>query len=361
MNSVEQSQNKSTGKKVFVGLSGGVDSSVAALLLRDAGYDVIGVFIKTWQPDYIECTWREDRLDAMRIAAQLGIHFITLDLESEYKKSVIDYMLGEYKNNRTPNPDIMCNRDIKFGAFYDYAISAGADYIATGHYAQVKTIDNSSELFTAVDDNKDQSYFLYNIKKEHLDHVLFPLANLTKDKVREIAQKNNLYTKNKKDSQGICMLGNISIKDFLKQELSPTGGDIKNIDGEVIGKHDGVILYTLGERHGFEIIKHDVSDAPYYIIEKDFENNVLVVSHEYPSVNKTETTLESFNVLTSDMSDFQNDIYARARYRAPLVPVNFDLETYTVKTVSGDILYTPGQSVVLYNSAGKVLGGGVVS
>ena len=347
-------------KKVFVGLSGGVDSSVAALLLKNDGYDVTGVFIKTWQPDYIECTWREDRLDAMRIAAQLGIAFETLDLETEYKTSVIDYMLSEYKNNRTPNPDIMCNRNIKFGAFYNYAMSKGANYIATGHYANVK----NRQLYSATDNNKDQSYFLSNIKKEVLEKILFPLADLEKEKVRKIAQENNLCTQNKKDSQGICMLGNISIKDFLKQELSVIGGDVVNKNREITGKHDGVILYTLGERHGFEITKHDTTEKPYYIVEKDFEKNVLIVSHEYPHVNKTETQLENFNILTSDITDFtdiKKDVYARARYRADLAKVIYDIETNTVKTISGDILYTPGQSVVFYNIDGKVLGGGIVS
>ncbi len=355
-------------KKVFVGLSGGVDSSVAALLLKNAGYEVTGVFIKTWQPDYIECTWKQDRLDAMRIASQINIPFITLDLEIEYKKSVIDYMLGEYKNNRTPNPDIMCNRNIKFGAFYKYALEHGADCIATGHYAKLKTdTTGNAEMFTSTDENKDQSYFLYNIKKDYLDYVLFPLADIKKEDVRKIAKENNLYTQDKKDSQGICMLGNISIKDFLKAELSPVPGNVVNIDGEVIGKHDGVILYTLGERHGFEITKHNTLDKPYYITEKDFESNVLIVSHDYPSVNKTQTVLENFNTLTSDIADFDSDkntgklLYARARYRAPLVPVTFDIKTSVVKTIGGDILYTPGQSVVLYNSDGKVLGGGIVS
>ena len=258
------SKEKKKAKKIFVGMSGGVDSSLTALLLKNAGHNITGVFIKTWQPDYIECTWKEDRLDAMRVCAQLDIPFITLDLESEYKKFVIDYFLSEYKNNRTPNPDIMCNKYIKFGAFLDYAMSDGADYIATGHYAKIvknskieKDSTESYELFAAEDKNKDQSYFLYQIQKENLSKILFPLADLEKSHIRKIAEENNLWVADKKDSQGICMLGgDVSVKDFLIRELNPEKGDVcirknerdKNLSLEKIGTHNGVILYTIGER-----------------------------------------------------------------------------------------------------------------
>ncbi len=195
--------------KVYVGLSGGVDSAVSAMLLSRGGYDVTGVFIKTWQPDYVECTWRSDRHDAMRVAAQLGIKFLTLDLEKSYKEDVIDYMLSEFKNGVTPNPDIMCNRYIKFGGFWDFAKSKGADYIATGHYAKIlKTKDSmsnltKSEMFVASDSSKDQSYFLYRLNSQEMQHIIFPLGDKLKSEVRRLALVNNLWVSNKKDSQGI--------------------------------------------------------------------------------------------------------------------------------------------------------------
>ena len=294
---------QSLSKKVFVGLSGGVDSSVTALLLQKAGYDVSGVFIKTWQPDYIECTWKQDRLDAMRVAAQLGIKFVTLDLEAEYKKFVIDYFLSEYKNNRTPNPDIMCNKHIKFGAFLDYALASGADFVATGHYAKIV---GGTELFAAKDQNKDQTYFLYQIKKDKLNRILFPLADLEKSVIRKIAKKNNLWVADKKDSQGICMLGgDVSVKDFLIRELSPKKGDvcIKDIKGNniKIGRHDGAILYTIGERHGFVVNKKQNTNqdtTPYFVIEKDLKNNVLIVSQDIPKQNtQNKIKLEEVNIL----------------------------------------------------------------
>ena len=205
------------GKTVFVGLSGGVDSSVTALLLQKAGAKVQGVFIQGWYPENMPCTWKEDRMDAMRVAAQLQIPFHTLDASREYKKSVIDYLLREYKAGRTPNPDIMCNRDVKFGAFYTFARMHGADFIATGHYARVE----DDALLKGVDGDKDQSYFLWAIAKSTLASILFPLGGYTKKEVRDVALKHSLPTAQKKDSQGICFLGNISIEDFLQAEFQP--------------------------------------------------------------------------------------------------------------------------------------------
>ena len=391
---------KLESKKVFVGMSGGVDSSVSALLLKNAKgeggnflYDVTGVFIKTWQPDYIECTWKEDRLDAMRVAAQLGIPFVTLDLEQEYKKFVIDYFLEEYKNNKTPNPDIMCNKYIKFGAFLDYAMSHGANFIVTGHYAKIE----SYELFVAKDKNKDQSYFLYQIKKENLNKILFPLADMEKSEIRKIAEENNLWVADKKDSQGICMLGgDVSVKDFLIRELDPEKGQIRNRSEEIIGEHNGVILYTIGERHDFLINKKsedkNENNLPYFVIEKDLENNILIVSQNKLLNNnnnnnnnpenlekitsKNKIFLEEVNILIDTESEKELEIFdyavlARSKYRGELFSIKFNIRENSFEILNieknkdnldQDIntICVSGQSLVMYDEGGKVLGGGVI-
>jgi tRNA-specific 2-thiouridylase len=341
-------------RKIFVAISGGVDSAVSAFLLNQAQYDITGVFIKTWQPDYIECTWKQDRLDAMRICAQLDIPFVTLDLESYYKKHVIDYLLDEYKNNRVPNPDIFCNKYIKFGAFYDYAISQGADYIATGHYAQFDDL----QLSVAADENKDQTYFLYQVKKEVLEKTLFPIGHLKKDEVREIAKKNDLYVADKKDSQGICMLGDISIKDFLKHELDLQVGSVVDGQGNVIGTHDGVQLYTIGERHGFDISKKTTNDTPYFVTEKKLKTNELVVSHtKLESEMKTNIDLMETNWLL----DITNEsVLARFRYRGRLHQVKLSQNENKFEILENCDDIVSGQSAVFYTADHIVIGGGII-
>ncbi len=214
-----------TKKKVFVGLSGGVDSSVSAALLQSQGYDVFGVFIKVWQPDFYECTWKEDRLDAMRVCAKLNIPFYTLDLEKEYKKEVVDYMIEEYKNGRTPNPDVMCNKYIKFGGFFDWAMSQGADFVATGHYAR---LNKEHELVAGRDSNKDQSYFLWTLTKEQLSKTLFPVGDIEKTEVRKLAKKFGLPTAEKKDSQGLCFIGKVDMAEFLHHFIETKPGPVLN-------------------------------------------------------------------------------------------------------------------------------------
>lgn len=339
------------GKKVFVGMSGGVDSSVSALILKEQGYDVIGVFIKVWQPDFVECTWKEDRLDAMRICAQLNIPFITLDLEKEYKEGVIDYMFAEYKKGRTPNPDVMCNREVKFGAFLKWVI-VNNGIVATGHYAQ--NINN--QLVKGVDKNKDQSYFLWTLTQEQLKHIIFPIGDMEKKEVRKKADEAKLFTSEKKDSQGLCFIGTIDVKEFLKTQIEEKKGEVMNEKGEVIGHHDGITFYTIGERHGFEITKKSDHDAPYYVIKKNVEKNILIVSQTPPlQPLAKEISLEKINWL--EKID-ENKIYeARARYRAPLAKVKIKKDKVFV--MEGKLVATEGQSLVVYD--GDVcIGGGII-
>lgn len=244
-------------KTVFVGLSGGVDSAVSAALLKEQGAHVTGVFIKGWYPPGMPCSWAEERRDAMRVAAHLHIPFRTLDASTEYKKSVIDYLLSEYRTGRTPNPDVMCNREVKFGAFYRYAIQEGADYIATGHY-------RSGE--------KDQSYFLWAVPKEILARTIFPVGMMEKTAVRKLAQKYGLPVSNKKDSQGICFLGSVSVDEFLRIEFGVHTGRVLDTSGKEVGTHDGVLLYTLGERVS-------LSGGPWYVLAKDIFKNELIAGN----------------------------------------------------------------------------------
>jgi len=245
-------------KKVFVGLSGGVDSSVSAYLLKKQGHDVTGVFVKVWYPDFISCDWRREMQDAMRVCAKLKIPFLLCDLEKEYREGVIDYMINEYKNGRTPNPDVMCNKEIKFKAFLNFALTNNADFIATGHYAQNNLVSSESQkngskygLFVAKDKEKDQTYFLWNLNQEILSKTLFPIGHLEKTKVRQIAKSAGLFTAAKKDSQGLCFIGHVNMKDFLRHYLETKPGDVLDQKGRIIGRHNGALLYTIGERHDF--------------------------------------------------------------------------------------------------------------
>lgn len=340
-------------KRVFVGMSGGVDSSVSALLLKQQGYDVTGVFIKVWQPDFIECTWKEDRLDAMRVAAVLDIPFITLDLEKEYKEGVIDYMIDEYRKGRTPNPDVMCNQEVKFGAFFNWAKSHGADYVATGHYAE----HSGESLVKSKDENKDQTYFLWTLRKELFQSILFPVGGMEKSKVRELAKEANLPVSSKKDSQGLCFVGTIDIKTLLKNYIDEKEGDVLNEKGEVIGHHTGVMFYTIGERHGFIITKKTTEDTPYFIIAKDIEKNTLTVSNTPPHEVVSEIlSLEKVN--WTQILEIGKVYDARARYRAPLVKVEVISET-EMKVIGGELTKVSGQSLVLYDKE-VCVGGGII-
>lgn len=344
-------------------MSGGVDSSVSAAVLKKQGYDVTGVFIKVWSPDWLPCQWKDERRDAMRVAAALDIPFLTFDFESEYKKEVVDYMLEEYKKGRTPNPDVMCNKEIKFGAFLKKAREMGADYIATGHYAQITK--DPENLLEGADKNKDQSYFLWTLKHEDLKHVLFPVGMYQKSEVRALAQKFHLPTSEKKDSQGICFIGKVDMKEFLEHYITSVPGNVLNDHNEIIGTHDGAVFYTIGQRHGFTITKKTPDNLPYYIINKNIEKNTLTVSEKEEKdtlKNVHEVELSSCNILSSEKLHLNKKYGARIRYRQ-------EQQTCTINYISDTEIkvcfeksqegVSPGQSVVIYD--GEIcMGGGII-
>ena len=360
-------RSKKPSKKVFLGMSGGVDSSVSAVLLKEQGYDVTGVFIKVWQPDFMTCTWKEDRRDAMRVCAKLGIPFKTIHAEKEYKKEVVDYMITEYKEGRTPNPDVMCNNSVKFGVFYKKAIELGADYIATGHYAKRLEDQNGNvSLGIPLDNTKDQTYFLWNIPRETLVKTLFPLGDITKKEVRKIALQFELSNARKKDSQGLCFIGKVSMKDFLSHYLQLKKGDVVNKEGDVIGYHDGALLYTVGQRHGFYITQKTPHDDRFYVIDKNIDTNTIVVSEkESPDIeNATKKTIILSDVNLLVPNDFSTkDIKTRIRYRQPLHEIkNIKIEGRDAY-VSFDTLppmVSLGQSCVFYDNL-RCIGGGIIS
>ncbi len=351
-------------KKVYVGMSGGVDSSTSVALLKEGGFDVIGVFIDVWQPEFLECTSGDDRRDAMRACAHLGIDLIRLDCREEYERKVVNYMLEEYKAGRTPNPDIYCNKYIKFGVFYDKAMADGADMIATGHYARVKALPSGkTELLRGVDKEKDQSYFLWGLKREQLEKIMFPIGEYEKSKVREIARSFSLPNAEKKDSQGICFLGKVDIKEFLSKYISKEKGDVLNEKGEVIGEHNGVWFLTEGQRHGFKINKKTPSDKPMYVTKKNIEKNEIIVSES----NKTSfpiksVKIEKLNLLTKS-DELKGDIECQVRYRqTPLKCEVGDLKgnsaVISFKETQSKI--ASGQSLVIYKDD-TCLGGGIIS
>lgn len=358
--SINKNISNTSGKKVFVGLSGGVDSAVSAALLRHAGYDVTGVFIKVWSPASAPCAWREERRDAMRVAARLKIPFLFLDLGAEYKKGVADYMIREYKTGRTPNPDVMCNREIKFGAFWREAEKRGAAYIATGHYARLEEVGSRQYVVReGKDKNKDQSYFLWTLTQEDLSHTLFPIGALEKREVRELAKKHNLQVAEKKDSQGICFIGDVSMEEFLSEFIESEPGEVVNAAGVTIGRHKGAPFYTIGERHGFQVTKNTPDDKPFYVIAKDLEANTITVSNDIKEIlqfSPRRATLTGINWITRP----QRSVSARIRYRGDKIPV---------RVLDGDIPLVEfpepirglslGQSLVFYDDD-ICLGGGII-
>lgn len=351
-------------ERIFVGLSGGVDSSVAALRLKQAGHDVVGVFIKVWQPDFLVCDWEKERLDAMRVAAHLDIPFLTFDAEEAYKRDVADYMIEEYKAGRTPNPDVMCNQHVKFGAFLNFARAQGADKVATGHYARVEEKDGKQYLLRGTDTNKDQSYFLWTLTQEQLAHIYFPVGDTTKTNIRKEAANAGIPTFAKSDSQGICFLGQVDIKEFLSHFAPQEQGMVLAETGERIGTHDGAIFYTLGQRHGFSITTTDTTNAPYYVVRKDLTQNTITVStapRTFSAAHEASLTLTATNEIGNG---FTTEMEAQFRYRQTpfTVTVTEPKDGRAILTVPDTTIEFPshGQSCVLYRGE-QCLGGGIIS
>lgn len=307
-------------QKVFLGMSGGVDSSVSALLLQDQGYDVTGVYMKNWSEDLpgMHCPWAEDLADAKRVATKLDLDFEVWDFEADYKAKVVDYMLSEFQKGRTPNPDVVCNELVKFKLFYDRAMERGADYIATGHYARVE----QNSLLRALDENKDQTYFLYRMSDEATAHTLFPIGHLTKPEVKKIAASRGLDVATKKESMGICFVGEVGIKDFLSNYLKTTPGEIREIEtDQVLGYHDGAIFYTIGQRHGLYL----GGGLPYYVVKKDLARNFVYVSR---NLNHPELWADQLAIADLHLRDGRTsadlakipDLTVRLRHRGELLP-----------------------------------------
>jgi tRNA-specific 2-thiouridylase len=401
--------------KVYVGMSGGVDSSLAASLLVEQDYDVTGVYMKNWTADLpgVKCPWADDLADAKRVAVQLGIDFKVFDFENEYKHKVVDYMIDEYKNGRTPNPDIMCNQEVKFKLFLDTALAEGADIIATGHYARVAhflgnsldelsdfseeqlsrsatissdTLEPKSELAPglnpdlerssvmrdggrkgdqkwsilkmAIDANKDQTYFLYRVTGEALGRTLFPIGEFTKPQVRKMAEERGLSTAAKKDSQGICFVGQVGIRDFLSQYIDQKPGEIINkTTGKVLGHHDGAIFYTLGQRHGLEL----GGGLPYYVVGKDMDKNEVYVTTDLNDGTLWKDTVKISDVHWINQAPNEGKYKIRVRHRAPLInaSLNYHGNDVILKLESPQRAIAPGQSVVIYDDD-VCIGGGII-
>ena len=350
-------------KKVYVGLSGGVDSSVAAALLKEQGYSVVGVYMKNWTQSLpgFACPWKEDYQDAKRVAVQLNIPFKVFDFQKKYRQKVVNYMVGEYKAGRTPNPDIMCNQEIKFKLFLDTALEDNADLIATGHYARInKTDDRQFYLQTAKDKNKDQTYFLYRMSEEALSKTLFPLGGYTKPQVRALAKKFGLVTAAKKESMGICFVGKVGIKEFLSSYVKAKPGNIIDQNGSLVGRHDGAIFYTIGQRQGLGI---GGQGLPYYVAGKNMAKNEVYVTTNLDDNrlwNNSAVLADQhwINVLPQKTKTYQ----IRTRHRAPLTEGTLQVAEGTLQVAFTDKIraLTPGQSAVVYDGP-LVLGGGIIS
>lgn len=348
-------------KMVFVGLSGGVDSSVAAALLVEQGYEVVGVYMKNWTQDVggHVCPWEEDFQDAKRVAVQLGIDFKVYDFQKEYKEKVVDYMINQFQAGLTPNPDIVCNRDIKFKLFLDTALEDGADYIATGHYARVRH-SKKPQLAMAKDQNKDQTYFLYRVTEEALSKTLFPNGELTKSEVRVTARQKKLITADRKESMGICFVGEVGIKEFLQQHVKSRSGRIIDQNKKVIGEHDGAIFYTIGQRHGLQV----GGGLPFYVVGKDMAKNEVYVTTDLQDKRLWSRELKFTNAhWINDSPAEKAKIAVRMRHRAPLIPVKILNKSsklgWTAELEEEVRALTPGQSAVFYS--GEIcLGGGIV-
>jgi tRNA-specific 2-thiouridylase len=341
--------------KVFVGLSGGVDSAVSAALLKEQGYDVTGVFIKIWTPEFLECTWREDRLDAKRVAAHLEIPFLEIDLSQEYLDAVVKDMVENYKKGFTPNPDVLCNRVIKFGAFSKWAFENGAAYVATGHYARIEKQGEFLKLLKGADPAKDQSYFLYSLTSHDLARVVFPVGGFSKKEIRAKAEAYGLPNAARPDSQGLCFVGDVPMQEFLGRFISLTPGKLLGEGGTILGTHDGAALFTIGQRHGFRLAS-SAPAGPYYVVAVDAAANTVTVSKTKQDTMHRNAALTDVHWINESVSV----VDAVARYHgAPVrAEISGSLDAYRVEFVE-PLQLTRGQSLVFYKGD-ECLGGGII-
>jgi len=360
--------HKQTDKPVIVGLSGGVDSSVSALLLKQQGYDVRGVFMKNWEGDDTEehCSAEDDLADARAICAQLQIPLQGVNFSDQYWDRVFSYFLQEYAAGRTPNPDILCNKEIKFRAFLDYAVAQGSDYIATGHYVQCEERDGRYYLLRGADADKDQSYFLYTLQQAQLARAIFPVGGISKTQVRDIARQHKLVTHNKKDSTGICFIGERDFKAFLQRYLPAQPGRIQTPEGQDIGRHDGLMYYTRGQRQGLQIGGlAGFSGDPWYVADKDMQHNILVVvqGHDHPLLYGDWLEAEQLDWVQGTAPELPLHCTAKTRYRqhdTACTVEQLDVDRIKVTFAAPQWAVTPGQSVVFYD--GDIcLGGGIIT
>ncbi len=350
--------------RVVVGISGGVDSSVAAYLLKKQGHEVIGLFMINWE-EGDECTAEDDYEDVKRVCTKIGIPYFSVNYAKEYYERVFQYFLNEFKAGRTPNPDVLCNREIKFGPFLDKARALGADMIATGHYAKTYQKDGKTYLAKAKDLSKDQSYFLNQLSQKQLSSVIFPLQDLEKKEVREIAKELGLSTAEKKDSTGICFIGERNFRKFLKQYLPAQPGDICTLDGEVVGRHEGLMYYTIGQRRGLNIGgKHGGNGERWFVLKKDLQKNILYVSQgECEELFSVGLLADTFNWIPEKPKEKEFDCFAKFRYRQPDQKVHVTVtedDTIKVDFAEKQRAVTEGQFVVLYTEDGTCLGGGII-
>ena len=360
--------NSKKNSNIYVGMSGGVDSSVAALLLKQQGFSVHGLFMKNWEGDDEDgyCAAEEDLSDAQKVCDTLNIELQGVNFSDQYWDRVFEYFLQEYAAGRTPNPDILCNKEIKFKAFLDYAVSQGAEKIATGHYARIRFEDGVYKLIKGIDNNKDQTYFLYTLGQDQLSKSLFPIGELEKPEVRVLAEENNLITFNKKDSTGICFIGERDFKAFLQKYLPAQPGEMQTPEGQVIGKHDGLMYYTLGQRQGLGIGGlRDFNDTPWYVADKDLENNILIVvqGNEHPFLHHNECSANDMSWVQGDAPALSFRCAAKTRYRQQDATCSVE---YQEQSKNWHIIFddpqwaiTPGQAIVFYDGE-ECLGGGTI-
>lgn len=341
--------------KVFLGMSGGVDSAVSAYLLQSQGHEVIGVYMKNWSKNLpgMKCPWAEDLADAKRVAVKLGIDFRVFDFEAEYKQKVVDYMLAEYQKGNTPNPDIMCNQEIKFKLFAETAFEQGAEAIATGHYAKTRGCD----LIMAADANKDQTYFLYRIAPEVIKRTIFPVGDMQKPEAKALAEQIGLAVAHKPESMGVCFVGEANMRDFLAEFIETKPGEIRELEtNELLGHHDGAIFYTIGQRHGLGL----TTGLPFYVVRKDMDKNIVYVSRNLNSLSLWTNEVKLRDVILRRDIDGSKPLRARVRHRAPLVDAKFDSATGILTFADEQKSLTPGQSVVFYQDD-ICLGGGIIA